>query len=55
MLAVLPIPAANVGQAIDALTSGFVQCYNDTVPFLVQIPNATTATTLTGLFVVTQG
>ena len=55
ILAVLHILAANIGDQIDALTSGFVRLFNDTVPFLVQLPNGTTATNLSGQLVVTQG
>lgn len=45
----------SIGNAVDALTSGFTQMYNNSVPFLVFIPNTTTASTLHGHVVWTQG
>ena len=55
ILATLSLPAAAVAGAIDALTSGFVRLYDNTVPFIIQIPSATTLTTLSGQWIVTQG
>lgn len=55
VLAVLGLPTANVGYALDALTSGFVRMYDNSVPFLVQIPSNTTATNFSGQVIVTQG
>lgn len=46
---------ANLGQAVDALQSGFVRLYDNTVPFILQLPTTTTATTLRGQLIVTQG
>jgi hypothetical protein len=40
---------------VDALTSGLVRLYDNTVPFLLFIPNAITATGFTGTLTVTQG
>jgi hypothetical protein len=54
-LARLELTAANIGNAIDALTSGFVRLYDNTVPFLLWIPTATTAPVITGQLIVTQG
>lgn len=54
-LARLELTAANVGNAIDALTSGFVRLYDNTVPFLVWIPSATTAPQIQGQIIYTQG
>lgn len=34
--------------AVDALTGGLAKAYDNTVPFLIFIPNATTATTVSG-------
>jgi hypothetical protein len=42
-LAVIEVNA-NVPFVIDALTGGFPQLYNDTVPFLVFVPSTTTTT-----------
>jgi hypothetical protein len=55
LLASLELTANQVPNAIDALTSGFPRLYNDTVPFLVFIPSTTTASVLSGNYVVTQG
>lgn len=55
ILATLDLPLANVGGAIDALTSGFPRLYNDSVPFLVAVPSSTTALVLSGSMSVSQG
>lgn len=54
-LARLEITAANIGNAIDALTSGFVRMYDNTVPYLLWVPSATTAVQFQGSLIVTQG
>ena len=54
-LARLELPIANVGNAIDAITGGFVRCYDNTVPFLIFLPTTTTAATLHGHLIITQG
>ena len=41
--------------AVDALTSGFPQLYNGFVPFLLFIPQTTTASTISGQFVYSTG
>jgi len=46
---------ANLSYAVDALTSGFPRLYNNTVPFIVIIPTATTAVNVSGAVIVTQG
>ena len=55
VLAALEIVGPYVPNAIDALTSGFPQIYNGCVPFLVFIPNTTTASYISGSYVETQG
>lgn len=55
VLAMIPCPVANIAYDIDALTGGMPRLYNGTVPFLVQIPTATTATTLAGQYFETHG
>ena len=55
VLASLELGAAGLPNAIDALTSGMPRCYDNTVPFLVFIPQTTTTTLLTGTAVFTQG
>ena len=54
-LAQINCPVANVGGAVDALTSGFVRLFDNTVPFLIWVPSVTTATTVGGTMIVTQG
>lgn len=55
ILARIELTAANIGNAVDALTSGFVRCYDNTVPQLLWVPTATTAVTVGGELIVTQG
>ena len=55
ILAQVEVTAANVGNAIDVLTGGMPRLYNGTVPQLVWIPTATTATTIMGQYIETQG
>lgn len=46
---------AQIPNAIDALTSGFPRMYDNSVPFLVFIPNTTTTSNITGNAIWTQG
>ena len=55
VLAQVPITTANVGNFVDIISSGAVQLYNNSVPQLLWLPSATTATTIQGQLVVTQG
>lgn len=55
ILAVLDCTLANVASAIDAITGGMPRIYNGSVPFLVQIPSATNATTISGQLVEAHG
>jgi hypothetical protein len=55
VLAQVEVTAANIGNAIDALTSGMPRIYNDSVPQLVWFPTVTTATNFMGQYVETQG
>jgi hypothetical protein len=55
ILARLELTLANLPNAIDALTSGFVRMYDNTVPFLVFIPGATTTSNITGHVIWSQG
>lgn len=55
ILAQLEVTAANVGASIDALTGGMPRLYDGTVPFLVFIPAATTATNVSGQYIETHG
>lgn len=55
VLAVLELPAAGVPNAVDALSSGLPRLYDNTVPFLIFIPQTTTSGIITGSVVYTQG
>lgn len=55
ILASLEITAANVSNAIDALTAGFQKIPNGAVPFFLFIPSTTTASSISGSYVETQG
>lgn len=55
VLAQVEVTAANIGNAIDALTSGLPRIYNDSVLQLVWFPSATTATNFIGQYIETQG
>jgi len=55
ILAALEMPITYGGFALDAVSGGFVRMYDDSVPFLVWLPSATTATTLAGQLIYTQG
>lgn len=47
--------AANIGNAVDVITGGKPQIFNDSVLQLLWFPSATTATTFTGQYIETQG
>lgn len=53
-LATLPV-AVNTGQAADAVALGMPRLYDNSVPFLLWLPTATTATTVQGQIVWAQG
>ena len=55
ILARLELPIANTGGAIDAVSGGFVRCFDNTVPFLVWLPTSTTGVTVAGQLIITQG
>lgn len=55
VLAQVEVTSANIGNAIDALTSGMPQIYNDSVLQLVWFPSATTAVNWQGSYTETQG
>lgn len=54
-LARLELTAANVPNAIDAITAGLPRLYDDTVPFLIFVPSTTTASNISGQVVFAQG
>jgi len=51
----LEMPILNTGNSIDALTGGFVQCYDNTVPMLLWLASATTAASINGHLIIAQG
>lgn len=55
VLASMEVTAANVSNAVDALTAGFQKIQNGSVPFLLFIPSTTTAASISGSYVETQG
>ncbi|MGL5735319.1 MAG: hypothetical protein ACRCYS_10680 [Beijerinckiaceae bacterium] len=55
VLAQIEVTSANIGNAIDALTSGMPRIYDDSVLQLVWFPSATTATNFMGQYIETQG
>ncbi|MEN6302263.1 MAG: hypothetical protein ABFD96_06020 [Armatimonadia bacterium] len=55
VLAQIDVTAANIGNAVDALTSGFPRLFDDTVLQLVWFPSVTTATNFVGQYIETQG
>ena len=55
VLATLELGAAGLPNAVDALTSGMPRLYDNTVPFLIYVPQTTTTSLLTGSVVYTQG
>ena len=55
VLAQVEVTAANIGNAIDALTAGMPRIYDSSVLQLVWFPSATTATNFIGQYIETQG
>lgn len=55
VLATLELSNPIVPNALDALTSGFPQLYNGVCPFLIFVPNTTTAVNISGQYIETQG
>ena len=55
ILARVELTAANVPNAIDALSGGFPRLYDNSVPFLVFIPSTTTTSYITGHVIMSQG
>lgn len=53
-LASLPLQAL-IANSIDSLTGGGVRLYNGVVPWLVFVPNTTTASVVSGTFIESQG
>lgn len=55
-IASLELPSSGIPNAVDALTAGFPQIFNGSVPFLIFIPsNTNTPNVITGHYIETQG
>jgi hypothetical protein len=55
VIAVIQIGAGGISTAIDAVTGGMPQMFNNTVPFLIFVPSTTSGSTIQGSMTVTQG
>jgi hypothetical protein len=55
VIATLPMGYFNIAAALDALTGGMPEMFDNTVPFLVFIPSSTSSTYFAGQMIVTQG
>ena len=55
VLARLPTTAAGVPNSIDLITGGFPRMFDNTVPFIIIVPNTTTASYVSGQMIVAQG
>lgn len=55
ILSVIQIGASGISTAVDVVTGGMPEMFNDTVPFLIFIPSTTSSTSLQGSMTVTQG
>lgn len=55
VLARLELTTAFIPNAADALTAGFARAYDNTVPFLIFIPQTTTTSNIAGHVIWTQG
>lgn len=55
VLAAVELTQASIPNAVDAITGSLPVCYGGTVPFLLFIPNATTASVTAGVVTFAQG
>lgn len=55
VLSVLQIGNAGISSAVDVVTGGMPQLFDNTVPFVIFVPVTTTSTSLQGAMTVTQG
>jgi hypothetical protein len=55
VLAALELTAGQIPSALDSITGGFPQMYDNTVPFLIFIPSTTTTSNISGQIVLTHG
>jgi hypothetical protein len=55
ILARLDLSAANVSNSLDAVTGGMPRMHDNSVPFLLLVPSAVTASNVSGHMIVSQG
>ena len=55
VLARLDCLTGNIGNSIDMISAGFPRLYNNTVPFLLRLPSATSAPTISAEVIYAQG
>ena len=55
ILARVGLPVPNVAASLNALEAGFMRLYDNTVPFLLWLPTATTSPTISAEMVISQG
>jgi hypothetical protein len=55
ILSIIPCGGAGVSSAVDVVTGGMPQMFDNTVPFLIFVPSTTTSTSIQGSMTVTQG
>jgi hypothetical protein len=55
VLSVIQLGAGGISTAVDVVTGGMPQMFDNTVPFLIFVPSTTTSTSLQGSMTVTQG
>lgn len=55
VLSVIQLGGGGISTAVDVVTGGMPQMFNNTVPFLIFVPSGTQSTSLQGSMTVTQG
>lgn len=55
ILSVIPLGSGAISTAVDVVTGGMPQMFNNTVPFVMFVPITTSSTSLQGSMTVTQG
>lgn len=55
VLSVIQLGASGISTAVDVVTGGMPEMFNNTVPFLVFVPSGTGSTSIQGSMTVTQG
>ena len=55
VISVIPSGAAGISSAVDVVTGGMPQMFDNTVPFILFVPSTTSSTSIQGSMTVTQG